>query len=335
VIDNNNWLKMEQLYLEREIISNDFYRSKWHGFKMDILDYDQIESKRVSQLTHDLELNIEALAAHMKHNTDLKELTIQNLIHLRILHRVIFLLIKCCMKNSSSQIISFLKTQPYYKEIQALDKGIKLFSDLLKVTYYKYAEVFQEMVPTIKIEDGKVPYQLNAPYLTGSSNIQLLEFEKKSKQQGYLSNHVQNGKTQVGNSKFLNNFTSKNSGKQEKLNETNKKIISSTWNTDNLAYCFSKYEGNISNKLDSYSDKKLIDFDSDEKTEKISTLLNSDSSAPEIFPASVLIKMSQQLAKALDAFQNSPDLTLTQKADLLKSFIESPISATSPHITKI
>ncbi|KAA1110023.1 hypothetical protein PGT21_007022 [Puccinia graminis f. sp. tritici] len=333
LIDDNNWLKMEQLYLEREIKSTDFDLKQWKGFKMDIVEFEQIESKRVSQFTHHIELNIEALAAHLKEDMNLKGFTRHSLIHLKLLHRSIFLLIKCNMKYSQGKIITSLKKQAYYKEIEALDKGIKLFSDLLKVIYYKYAELVQEIVPTITIEDGNIPHLLNGPYLTGKSNIRLLEFEKKSKQQGHFSNNFQNEKTQVGNSKFLNKLTLKNSGKQEKPNEINNKIINTTLNPDNLDYCFTKYEGNISNKLDSYSDKKLIDFDSDEKTDKISTLLQSDSSAP--VPASTLIKISQQLAKMFDGFQNSHRLTLTEKADFLKSVLENPMAAISPQIPKI
>ncbi|KAA1090557.1 hypothetical protein PGT21_005194 [Puccinia graminis f. sp. tritici] len=308
---------------------------------MDISEFEQIESKRVSQFTHHIELNIEALAAHLKEDMNLKGLTRHSLIHLKLLHRSIFLLIKCNMKYSQGKMITSLKKQPYYKEIQALDKGIKLVSDLLKVIYYKYAELVQEILPTIKIEDGNVPHLLNEPYLAGKSNIRLLEFEKKSKQQEYFSNNFQNEKHPVGNSKFLNKITLKNSGKQEtgkqeKINEINNKIINTTWNpVHNLAYCFDKFEGNISNKLDGYSATKLIDFDSDEKTEKISTLLKGDPSAPELFPASVLIKTSQQLAKAFDGFQNSHRLTLTEKADFLKSILENPMAAISPQIPKI
>ncbi|KAA1074224.1 hypothetical protein PGTUg99_031083 [Puccinia graminis f. sp. tritici] len=179
LLDEDNWLKMEQIYLVIQLQLNTppahpalGFGSKiekdWNKFKSIFFrpsDIYHIGSTFEEMFNYHTEAKIEELATYIrKHNF------IQNradvLSHLKLLHSMTLFLIKYQMKHSTTEIISSLKQKPFYQQMRVLDKSIKVLSDVLKVAYYKYGEMLQ-----IEGNDIALSHLLSENYLTGMSNI--------------------------------------------------------------------------------------------------------------------------------------------------------------------
>jgi hypothetical protein len=334
VLDEDNWLKMEQIYLVIQLqlhtlpdsalgfgykVEKDWNKLKSIFFRPS--DIYQTGSTLEDMFNYHTEAKIEELTAYIsKHNFTQNRVDV--LSHLKLLHSMTLFLIKYQMKHSTTEIISSLKQKPFYQQMRVLDKSIKVLSDVLKVTYYKYGEMLQ-----IKGNYIDLSHLLQENYLTGMSNIKK-ESDYEQKVGKYSSTNYEKDHGYI----ILPIYPSKGSDfkaiddKSNKIHHPNQKLEYQTpW------YQFHLDQNAIENKLDHYANKQLIDIPSEGKSEKILQVLKMKpipSSQPTI--SSFLIKFSQDIVSICDKIQSFPSETPKEKTDSLKSILVDPFAVICP-----
>ncbi|KAI9630443.1 hypothetical protein KEM48_013939 [Puccinia striiformis f. sp. tritici PST-130] len=222
-------------------------------------------------------------------------------------------------ENNGIERIKELKTKSFYPRLQATDKEIKFFHEVLKVAYYKGGELLIAIHHQSLLEPQERVRLSVLQYLTGMNSIQARSGYEKNLEAEYQVN-ANKGEQRIGllKSKLLKLTLEQNNSD---LNYDSKEhsLISKKCNP----WIKSLLDQPIGNKLDHATLGNLIDHPSQEKPENFSQIFNGDPDSKTPSDSYIICNI-HNIMKELDLITKSDNDDLFLKQVKINDILKRP-----------
>ncbi|KAI7951092.1 hypothetical protein MJO29_009766 [Puccinia striiformis f. sp. tritici] len=335
LMQEKNWKKMEDLYLAVQIHSHDLDPEiiptqgeveMWERIKRLFFDTanNKFDGPSNWNSNYMVKTAIEELANHTieierylhKYGIAQKK---DYLIHLKLTLDMIHHFVQFRTENNGIERIKELKTKSFYPRLQATDKEIKFFHEVLKVAYYKGGELLIAIHHQSLLEPQERVRLSVLQYLTGMNSIQARSGYEKNLEAEYQVN-ANKGEQRIGllKSKLLKLTLEQNNSD---LNYDSKEhsLISKKCNP----WIKSLLDQPIGNKLDHATLGNLIDHPSQEKPENFSQIFNGDPDSKTPSDSYIICNI-HNIMKELDLITKSDNDDLFLKQVKINDILKRP-----------